>query len=188
LFTTDAVQREYPWTDNINEREIVFRLMSAADRGAMLKFTQHLPESDLMWLRMDITKPAIVGQWVDNIEQGSTITVLALEGAAVVGYASIHHNRQMWMRHLGEMRMLVRDDFRADSALEQRLVNEVFQLANEMGLYRVFIHIPTDQPHVRVLYEQLGFQPEALLTDWLMTEDGKLHDLIIMSHHLKESH
>ncbi len=33
-----------------------------------------------------------------------------------------------------------------------------------------------------------GFNPEALLTDWLMTANGSTHDLLILSYRVEEEH
>jgi len=186
LFDKSKVQRKFPWNETIDGREITFRLMSGADRKAVLAFTQDLPEQNVIFLRMDITKPAMVAQWIDNIKRGYTITVLALDGKKVVGYASLHHNEALWMRHLGEVRFLVTPDFQKDGVLEQRLANEIFHIGKEMGLYRIVAQIPTDQPRVQAILEHLGFQAEALLTEWLMTQDGQLHDMLIMSYRIQE--
>ncbi len=85
------------------------------------------------------------------------------------------------MRHVGEMRVLVGRDFRG-LGLGKRLTNEAFALAKEMGLSKVTAQMSTDQRGARQVFEHLGFRPEALLADHVMTRDGQTRDMLIMSY------
>lgn len=183
MFRTAHTQRTYPWTDTIEGREITFRLMSRNDRDAVLAFAQSLRPEDLMFLRLDITQPEVVDQWIEHIEAGNTITVLALEDGIVIAYGTLHSNETAWTRHLGQIRILVQSDWRK-LGLGRRLAVELFQLAREKKLDRIFAQMAADQPFVRQLFEELGFRPEALLTDWVMDRNNRTHDLLIMSHHV----
>lgn len=181
-----SVKRKFPWTDKVEGREITFRLMSAEDRERVLQFSQSLPEDDLIFLRMDISRPEVVDEWLQRIANRRTLTVLAFnESNDVIGYASLHHNELLWTRHLGEIRLFVRREYRT-IGLGKRLLNEMLQIASQQHLTRLIVNIPRDQPYVRQMLERMGFQVEALLTDWLMARDGRMHDLLIMSHHVDD--
>ena len=41
-----------------------------------------------------------------------------------------------------------------------------------------------DQKGARATFERLGFQPEALLADFVVDREGKARDLLIMTHDL----
>jgi L-amino acid N-acyltransferase YncA len=182
----EVPRRKFPWTDKINGREITFKLMKKADRDNLLRFSQALPHDDLIFLRTDISKPEVVDEWIARIEAGRTMTVLAVDDDEdIIGYASLHHNELLWTRHLAEIRLFVQRELRG-TGLGKRLLNEMLQIAGEQRLSRLIVNIPRDQPHVRQMLERLGFQVEALLTDWLMDRDGRTHDLLIMSHHIEE--
>lgn len=181
-----ATARTFPWSDMIGDHEITFSLMGESDREALLRFSKSLPESEIVFLRMDISQPEIVDLWIQNIEKGFTATVLAYEGEDIVGYGSLHYNKMLWTRHLGEIRILVREDYRETGELEHRLASEIFGLGKELGLHRITAQIPATQPRVKASYERLGFQPEALLSDWLMSSDGSTHDLLVLSVRLEE--
>lgn len=178
---TASSKRTYPWTDTVDGRPVTFRLMTSEDRDRMLGFAQSLTESDLIFLRVDITKPEVVDEWVHHIKTGRTITVLAEDEDGLAGYASLHHNENAWTRHLGQLRILVKGE-RRKAGLGRKLANEVFHIAKELKLERIFVQMAADQPHVRQLFEEMSFNPEALLTDWLMARDGRTHDLLVMSH------
>jgi RimJ/RimL family protein N-acetyltransferase len=60
----------------------------------------------------------------------------------------------------------------------------VFAVARQLGLRKVTAQMTPDQKGARVTFERLGFQPEALLADFVVDRDGKTRDLLIMSHDL----
>lgn len=174
-------QRTYPWTTTIGDKEITFRLMDKNDRDAILAFAKTLPRDDLMFLRTDITKEKTVDTWVGQIESGRSITLIAEDAGQIAGYATIHTNEALWTRHVGELRVLVGSDYRG-IGLGKRLTNEAFAMAKDMGLKKVTAQMTTDQRGARQVFEHLGFRPEALLADHAMTQDGRTHDLLIMSY------
>jgi GNAT superfamily N-acetyltransferase len=171
----------YPQSETINGRTVSYRLMTAEDKSAVLKFARTLPEADLMFLRIGITKPEVIDEWVHNIEVGLTVTVLAKDDRQVIGYVSLHHNTMMWTR----LRVMVGPDWR-HKGLGRRLVGQIFRLASEKGLVRIHVQFPANQPRVRSLFDRLGFLPEALMSDWIMSRDGAMHDLLIMSRAVDE--
>ena len=180
------LRRKFPWSETLNGEKVAFRLMDEGSAKEVLKFARGLPENQQIYLRMDITKQAVLDEWLENIARGRTYTVLAETAGGIVGYANLHRNEILWTRHLGEIRLLVDNTFSECDPLRQLLVNEVFQIAREIEVQRVVAHIPTGQSSMQRVFENMGFQSEALLRDWLMTADGKMHDLLIVSYYLVE--
>ena len=185
--TMRATKREYPWTKKFGDREITFRLLVPSDeqelKRAVLKFTNSLPASDLVFLRMDITQPEVIDEWLSNIKLGRTSTVIAEEHGEIVGYGNIHFSQAQWTNHIGEIRILVGDKIRG-LGIGRTLANELGLIAKEQGLEKVVAHIPANQPRVRQMFVELGFEPAALLTDWLKDRNQRSHDLIIMAREL----
>jgi L-amino acid N-acyltransferase YncA len=178
------VKRKFPCSDRFEGNEITFELMSRDHSEILAKFAATLSRDDLMFLRMDIRDAELREHWIKNIEEGHTLTVVALdESRALVGYCSLHVNSRTWTSHIGEFRVLVTPAFRG-SGLSTRLINEVVQISRELKLERLVVHIARAQRRFRALLEEMGFQAEALLTDWLKSRDGKTHDLVIMSQYL----
>ncbi len=141
---TSVVKRTYPWHTSINGVEITFRLMRTSDRDGILAFARSLPDHDLLFLRIDITDPKIVDEWVDNIEKGRTITIIAESGDEILGYASLHRDDVSWRRHVGEIRVMLKPDLRG-FGLGKILANEVFAVAKDLGLQKVMVQMTTDQ-------------------------------------------
>jgi RimJ/RimL family protein N-acetyltransferase len=180
---TKNFSRSYPREVPLKEGAVTFRVMGPSDRDAILSFARRLPPDDLLFLRLDITTPDGVAEWLDNIKDGRTITVLAEQNSQVVGYASIHHNDVMWNRHIGEIRVNVAAEFRRQG-LGRRLVDDVFAIAKDIGLRKITAQMTPDQKGARMTFERLGFRAEALLADFVVDRDGKTRDLLIMSHDL----
>jgi RimJ/RimL family protein N-acetyltransferase len=158
-----AIRRAYPWKMTIEGKEVTFRMMTPGDGAEVLQFARRLPEDDLMFLRSDITQQPAVDAWMAYIKSGRTISIVAEIGGEIAGYASLHKNEANWMRHVGEMRVLVGRDYRG-------------------LLSKVTAQMSTDQRGARQVFEHLGFRPEALLADHVMTRDGQTRDMLIMSY------
>ncbi len=170
----------YPWNTQIGDLAVQFRLMERGDLEAMLAFTRELPERDRLFLRTDVTDPGVVESWIDNIEQGKTITVLAEEEGKIIGYCSVHHSEILWTRHLGEMRLLVGSSYRG-KGVGRQLAHQVFALAQTLNLQKLVAQMMSSQRSAQNLFHHLGFIPEALLHDWVIDTNGRTHDFILMS-------
>lgn len=176
----EEIDRVYPREFNAGDQTITLRLMRPEDGDAILAFARNLPPDDLLFLRMDITQPGAVDEWVSNLEAGRTHTVLAEVDGKMAGYASVHHNEAIWTRHMGEIRVLVSSDFR-QLGIGRRLVNEVFFIAKALGLQKLTVRMTPDQKGARATFERLGFQLEALLADYVVDHEGRPRDMLIMS-------
>ncbi len=182
---TVASPYNYPWSAPVGDDEVTYRLMSAGDEAALLAFTDDLPEHDLLFLRVDITQPEAVQEWLRNIERGRTRTILAECGGRIVAYGSLHYNDILWTRHLGEIRLMVGTSFRG-RGLGRVLAEQVFAAAQELALHKVTAQMMSKQREAQDLFHQLGFIPEALLHDWVIDRNGRTHDLILMSREVEE--
>jgi L-amino acid N-acyltransferase YncA len=161
-------------------RNLLLRLMEAEDRQKILEFAGSLPPDDLLFLRTDITEPAIVDEWVRNIDAGRTVTVLAVHDNQLAGYASVHMDGPRWTRRVGEVRTQVALGYRG-IGLGKRLVGEVFRLGQDLGLKKMAAMMTPEQTSARASFEALGFQVEATLQDWVVDRAGASRDLVIMS-------
>jgi L-amino acid N-acyltransferase YncA len=183
--TTDvqapAFKRVYPRDMRMsNGKTITLRLMNRGDVEGIVAFAKGLSKKDLMFLRRDITDQSEVEDWVGGIEVGKSVTVLAVDGETIAGYATLHHNEALWTRHVGEIRTNVGSDFRG-MRLGSLLVEEMFQIARDLGLRKLTANMVADQKAARGAFERLGFHPEALLADHVLDSEGRTHDMLIMS-------
>ena len=182
---TAASQPLDPTVARPDTEGVEFRPMTSDDRQAILAFTDRLPEEDLLFLRLDITEPETIDEWIRNIERGKTRTVLAMSEERIVGYGSIHHHDTMWTRHLGEMRLMVGPDFRG-RGVGSALATHVFELGRQLELFKITAQMMSSQHAAQNLLHSFGFIPEAQLHDWVIDRNGRTHDLIVMSREVDE--
>lgn len=176
-----ALSRTYPREISLGRESVTLRAMEPSDREALLAFARSLPGNDLLFLRLDITTPEGVEEWIHNLEAGRTHTVLAEADGTLVGYASVHHNEVLWSRHVGDIRVIVGPEYRK-RGLGRRLTDEAFAFARDIGLRKITAQMTPDQKGARATFERLGFRAEALLADFVVDREGKTRDLLIMSH------
>jgi L-amino acid N-acyltransferase YncA len=165
-------------------RRVSLRLMEAADKQKVLSFAQSLPLDDLLFLRTDITEPALVDEWIGNLEKGATMTVLAQVDGELAGYASLHLDQAHWTRRVGEIRVQVGVPYRG-VGLGKQLAAQIFRLGQARGLKKMAAMMTPDQVGARAAFEKIGFSVEALLQDWVVDRKGRPRDLLIMSHDLE---
>lgn len=178
---TVETARTYPAQHRVGSREITLRLMSAGDKAGVLAFARKLPEHDLLFLRRDITQDPAVDDWLAEIDSGEITTVLALDGAEVVGYATIQRSPLRWTAHVAELRVLVAESMRGHG-LGRILTQEAFANALALGIEKVVAQMTLDQKGAIATFEGLGFRPEALLRDQVKDRDGNKHDMLVLSH------
>ena len=176
------IERPYPHTITLRDGlSVTLRLMTSFDADRIVGFAHSLPSDDLLHLRIDITDPEVVKQWVRNLEARKTVTIIAENGEEMAGYAILHHNMVTWQRHLGEIRILLAPEYRSQG-LGRTLAEEIIAIAQDLELSKVVAQMMPDQPGARALFLRLGFQTEALLPDFVIDRSGQTRDLIIMAY------
>lgn len=174
-------KRTYPWTTTVRGNEVTVRLMRPEDGGELLEFARSLPERDLLFLSIDITRPEVVEGWIRHIEEGRTFTVMVEANGRLIGHGSLYLSELTWTRHMGEIQLLIGREYRG-LGLGHLLANEVFTIAQGLGLQKITARMAADQKGALQVFERLGFKAEALLGDFVIDREGRTHDLIVMSH------
>lgn len=179
--TTDLAER-YPRTVSLPRGpEVEIRLMAVSDRDAVLSFARNLPQEDLLFLRVDLTEPAVVDEWIGNLQAGRSTTLVASDSSGLVGYAAVHRNPAPWTRRVGEIRVNVSPGYRG-RGLGRVLTAQIFDVARGLGLAKLVAHMTSDQHGAQAAFRRLGFIPEAVLADYVEDRAGRPRDLVIMTY------
>ncbi|MEO8028763.1 MAG: GNAT family N-acetyltransferase [Bryobacteraceae bacterium] len=178
---TPNTARSYPWTTQVGASSITLRLMTPADKEMFREFVMSLPEEDLFFLLLDVRQPQSLDIWMRGIESGKTISLIAVEGGKMVGYGNLHMSDHSWTRHVGEVRLQVARS-QQGKGLGKTLAGEVFSIARGRGLQKIMARMSSSQQGARQVFENLGFQAEALLADYVIDAQGRTQDLVIMSY------
>ncbi len=75
--------RSYPRRVNTEAGDIEFDLMRRADETAVFEFAKALPVHDLLFLPRNISQPKVLSAWINEIERGDIVSLLAREGGRV---------------------------------------------------------------------------------------------------------
>jgi RimJ/RimL family protein N-acetyltransferase len=160
--------------------QVDLRVMTLADRAAVLAFARSLSQEDLLFLRVDLTQEAVVDDWIRNVEAGYSTTLVAYDQDGLIGYAAVHRNPAPWTRRVGEIRVNVSASYRG-RGLGRVLTARIFDVARGLGLAKLVAHMTSDQHGAQAAFRRLGFVPEAVLADYVEDRAGRLRDLVIMT-------
>lgn len=170
----------HPRRIRCSNTEYELRLMSAADTKAALAFAQALPPHDLLFMQRDIRNPKVVAAWVEQIERGSIMSLLAYADGAIHGCAAIVRDVLSWSPHVGEVRIVVGQAARG-GGLGRLLAQDAFAFAVSAGIEKLVARMTPDQSGAIAVFEEMGFRAEALLRDYVRDADGETHDIVILS-------
>lgn len=148
-------------------------------------FIATLPAHDLLFLRRDVSQPKVLAAWMKALEDGGIHSLVAREAGQMVGCTAIVTDALSWSPHVGELRVLVGPGQRG-RGLGRVLIQECFLVAIAMGLEKLCVQMTVDQRAAIAVFEDLGFKAEALLAGHVKDHAGQVHDLVLLSHNVKE--
>ena len=175
----DIQFQQLPRDVRVGDRTIRLRLLEAADNDALLTFGRSQPEQDLLFLERDITSESDIALWLIDTQAGRIRSVVASEGDAIMGYATIERGHLRWTRHVAEIRVMVDRQFRSHG-LGHLLLGIAFERALEDDVAKIVAHMTPMQIGARKLFDGLGFVEDAVLSRHVAAADGELHDLVVM--------
>ncbi|MGH7839902.1 MAG: GNAT family N-acetyltransferase [Candidatus Binataceae bacterium] len=165
-------------------RPVSLRLMGAADKHSILLLARSLPQEHLLFLHADITEPASVDEWINSIERGATVTLLAEPDGTLEGYASLHLNSVQWTRKVAQIAINVAPEWQS-RGLGEGLCAEMMTLAGILELRKIAAQMVADHKSARAMFERLGFRLQAFLPDWVEDREGRCRDLLVMTYDVR---
>lgn len=152
------------------------RELDAADREAIERFVERVPEGDRTFFKEDVQSPAVIEAWT----RPGTARAVAVDGGEVVGYVAVVPLHG-WSSHVGEVRVVV-DPERRGRGIGRALARCAVTGAIELELRKMVVEVVAEQEATIAMFRSLGFDPEALLTDHVRDQSGALRDLMILAH------
>ena len=168
----------YPRKVTLKDNDYTLRIMTVEDGEALRAFAIDLPAHDTLHMRRDLRSERGIESWIEDIEDGTIRSLLAVDDAGVAGFSTIHLNSLEWTRHVADIRVATAVRTRR-TGLGRLLAREGFNMALELGVEKLLARMTPDQDGARVLFEELGFKPEALLKDYVKDRDGNYHDMLL---------
>jgi L-amino acid N-acyltransferase YncA len=179
--------KRYPITANCKDGDIELQLFSSDRRDDMLSFAKKLPEHDLLFLKRNITEPKVVDAWINSVETGDTVSIIASRGTEILGCTALLCDKFSWSPHVGEVRVLIAPQMK-EQGLGRLLIQECFIVGLQLGLAKLTAQMTSDQEAAISIFEDMGFKTEALLRDHVVDKAGQKHDIIALSQDVEQFH
>jgi RimJ/RimL family protein N-acetyltransferase len=178
--------KEYPKEVKVKDGStVVLRPFEKKDKDALFAFFQLLPESDRLFLKDNVTDPAVVERWASELNYEKVFPLLAWKGNEVVADATLHKNLGGWMKHVGTIRIVVAAAYQR-KGLGAVLANELFLHALKSGLEKIVAEMMETQQGAKKVLEKLGFKQEAVFRGHVRDQIGIRHDLLVLTKDLEE--
>lgn len=171
---------EYPKQVTLREgTQVIFRPMTRDDEQAVYLFFSSLSEESRRYLRSNVTNRKIIAQWMRELNYEKALPILAEHDGQVVASGTLHRQTFGWGRHVGEVRIVIGDDFRG-LGLGSTLLKEVNRIAAQSGLRKLVARVVTARAEVIRAFEKSGFSRVAVLKRFVKDIYLNYADIAIM--------
>ncbi len=160
--------------------ELVLKAMNKQDERILMDFFEDLYDSDRQYLRNDVSNYRVVREWFNNLNYNRVFPLLAVHEGRIVANATLHRKPFGWMRHVGEIRIVVSPSFRK-RGLARVMFTELIHTAEEAGLEKLIAEMAVTQVGAIEVFRKMGFKDEAVLKDYIRDAKDEVHDLLIMT-------
>jgi L-amino acid N-acyltransferase YncA len=157
----------------------LMRPMTADDLERSVAFFAALPAEDRAYLRRDVTKRDVVRQRIEEIESGATQRLVAEIDGEIVADGALEISGEEWKKHLGEIRLIVARPFRRQG-LGVLMTYELYDLATAARVEEIIVKLMAPQEAGRGILEQLGFEQQTIIPDYVQDMGGGKQDLVLM--------
>jgi len=177
---------EYPKEVSLkNGHSVTLRLLKEDDMETLIQFFQALPAEDRMYLRSDVMKRENLVRRFGTLNYDKVYPVIALDHENIVAIGNLWRAEFGWMRHLGEIRVVVAREYQR-KGLCTILTREIFFHALTTDLYKIQAELMEDQIAAINAFERLGFKKETVLRKHVTDINGNRVNLVIMSLDIQE--
>ena len=123
-----------------NAMPVTFRSMRAEDKELFANFLRSLPRKDNYYLLVDVNNDETVQRWMNKVQSGEIIGVVAMAGVKMIGYCNLKTKDLPWLRHVGEIRMSVSAGHR-NLGIGRILAGKIFAIAQARGLQKLWVRM-----------------------------------------------
>ncbi len=174
----------YPQTVSLEDGTLItLRPLLKADEAALLNYFGSLPPEDRMCLKEDVTDPKVIEGWIYDLDYDHILPLVALHNGNIVGDATLHFNPIGWTKHQGEVRLTTSPHYRV-RGLGTILVQNLIDLATQLGLEQIHVEVPPVLDKAFYLFEKMGFKEVAKLPGFVKDLEGKESDLVLLVKYL----
>ena len=163
--------------------------MLSTDKEALLDFFRRISPEDRLYLKDDVTSPAVITRWAETLDYRRVLPLLAIIDHTIIGDGTLHHSRAAARKHIGEVRVVLDPAYR-NQGIGRLLLQRLVDIAKDEDreLEKILFEVVADtEQAAQHAARALGFEPVAIFAKHVRYYNGAPHDLIVMELRVGES-
>lgn len=178
---SDLIIKNYPKTAILEDgTQIILRPLMKDDEKALLEYFLNLPPGECLCLKEEVTDPKVTENWIYELDYDNVLPLIAIHNGRIVGDATLHFSHVGWTKHQGEIRLTTDPRYR-EKGLGTILLEDLKNIATDLGLEQLSAEIPPVLDKAFYLFEKMGFKEVANLKGFVRDLEGNESDLVLMS-------
>ena len=162
-----------------NRKQLTVRPMSEKDGAKVLMFLKKLPLEHRLFLRDDVADEKTVKDWIKNLNYKRVIPMMGEVDRKIVANGTVHFSQLRWMKHVGEIRILVDPKYRG-LGIGRAIIHELFGLGISGGMERIMATQMDSEEFLISVLISLGFYEVARIPKHVKDMKGIKHDLVVL--------
>ena len=182
--SVDHILEKYPSAVTLRDNlKVTLRPLEASDEKAFHEFFVTVPETERLLFKHRVTDPQVIRDWVQRIDYGKILPLLAFADDRIIADASLHQQLAGWKRHIGRISIVVHPNYRG-RGLARSLVRELIDIARDAGLEKLEAEFLGEQEAARRVFAEVGFSDLLVLPDYVKDMQAVSHDYVLMGRHI----
>jgi RimJ/RimL family protein N-acetyltransferase len=158
---------------------VTLRPMVKADEEALFRFFQSLPDELLIFIRHNVKDRKVIQEWVERLNYSRVLPLLACIGDEIAADVTLHRVPHGWKHHIGRVRIVVAPQYQT-LGLATLMLNELVELASELGLEKLWAEVPLDSRGAIKAFRNAGFVCKAVIEGLVKDSHNQNMDILIM--------
>lgn len=157
---------------------VLLRLLDRGDRDRLQAMFDVVSDDDLQFMRDNVRDSLVIQQWVDGMDYGQVVPLVAVVNDEIVGDATLHLGKGP-QRHTAEVRIFLSKPYR-QRGLGVIMLTALIDIAKKLNLHLLTAEVIADRTPVIRAFRGLGFQLQTTLPDYFLMPDGETLDVALL--------
>ena len=157
---------------------VLLRLLDRGDQDRLQAMFDVVSDDDLQFMRDNVRDSLVTQQWVDGLDYGQVIPLVAVVNDEIVGDATLHLGKGP-QRHTAEVRIFLSKPYR-QRGLGVMMLTALIDIAKKLNLHLLTAEVIADRTPVIRAFRGLGFQLQTTLPDYFLMPDGETLDVALL--------
>lgn len=157
---------------------VLLRLLDRGDQDRLQAMFDVVSDDDLQFMRDNVRDSLVIQQWVDGMDYGQVVPLVAVVNDEIVGDATLHLGKGP-QRHTAEVRIFLSKPYR-QRGLGVIMLTALIDIAKKLNLHLLTAEVIADRTPVIRAFRGLGFQLQTTLPDYFLMPDGETLDVALL--------